>query len=137
MWRAASILFLFVGGFCVGMQVMIGFIAGGGPSDYLRRLAYFTAVAIPFLALGTWLSPGRRWRELGLTILIGAAVCVGSFSVTMFLPDEQGVIMDRSQLTPYLALGPGFANLAALVLAGLLLTFGEGRGFAGTSKRGD
>ena len=117
--RIASLLFLFLGGFGVGMQVMIGFIAGGGAADYAGRLLYFTAIAIPFLALGTWLSPGRRWRELGLTILIGAGVCVGSFSVAIFFPDEQGVLMDRSQLEPYLALGPGFANLALVIAIGL------------------
>ena len=128
MRRVSSFTFLFLGGFGVGLQVMIGFIAGGGTGDYVYRLAYFTAIAAPFLALGTWLSPGRRWRELGLAMLIGAAVCVGSFSVAIFVPDEQGVVIDRSQLRPYLALVPGFANLALVTLAGLLLCLRGGGG---------
>ena len=121
MRRIASLIFLVLGGFGVGMQVMIGFMGGGGAADYAGRLAYFTAIALPFLALGTWLSPAKRWRELGLAILIGAGVCVGSFSTVIFLPDEQGVMIDRAELTPYLALVPGFANLAAVGVIGLLL----------------
>jgi hypothetical protein len=127
--RVASLVFLFLGGFCVGMQVMIAFLAGGGALDYALRLAYFTAVAAPILALGAWLSPGQRWRELGLTMLIGAGVCGGAFSSAIFLPDEHGVMMDRAELTPYLALGPGFANLTLIAGAGLLLYLrgGDGR----------
>jgi hypothetical protein len=130
MRRGLSLLLLVVGGFCVGMQVMIAFIAGGDAADYAGRTAYFTAIAAFFLAFGTWLSPGHRWRELGLAILVGAAVCAGSFSVTIFLPDEQGVVVDKQELVPYLALVPGFANLALLVAMGLALYLRGGRGGA-------
>jgi hypothetical protein len=128
MRRGASIIFLVLGGFCVGMQVMIAFIAGGGTADYAGRLAYFTAIAIPFLALGTWLSTGRRWRALGLAMLIGAGVCVASFGVTIFLPDEGGEVVNRAELTPYLALVPGFVNLALIIAAGALLYVRGGGG---------
>jgi hypothetical protein len=120
--------FFIVGGFCVGMQVLVAFLWPDGAANYALLLAYFTAIAAPFLALGTWLSPGRRWRELGLTILIGAGVCVGSFSTTIFLPDENGVMVDRARLAPYLALAPGYANSVVVFGAGLLLYLRGGGG---------
>ena len=126
--RILSIAFFTIGGFCVGMQVMIAFVEGYGPADYIGRTLYFSAIAALFLAAGTAVSPGRRWRELGLTILIGAAVCVGSFSTVIFLPDEQGVTMDGKELQPYLAMGPGFTNLALLVVLGVLLYVRGGSG---------
>ena len=121
MRRVASLLFLFLGGFGVGMQVMVAFFAIPGGYEYARSLAYFSVIAAAPLAIGTWLSPGRRWRELGLAVLIGAAVCVGSFSVAIFFPDEQGVIMDRRPLAPFVALAPGLANLLLVTAAGLWL----------------
>jgi hypothetical protein len=121
MRRAASALLLVIGGFCVGMQVMIAFIAGGDHGQFVGRWLYFTAIAASFQALAAWASPGRRYREIGLSILIGAAVCVGSFSVAIFLPDEQGTVMELSHLRPYLAVIPGFANLCAVVTTGALL----------------
>ena len=127
MRRGLSILLFAIGGFCVGMQVMIAFVAGGEAADYAGRTAYFSAIAVVFLAFATWASPGLRWRELGLTILIGAAVCVGSFSVTIFLPDEQGVVMETKELVPYLALVPGFLNLALVAAMGSLLYVQGGR----------
>lgn len=133
--RVSSIILLFLGGFCVGMQVMVAFIADKSAAGYSGRTLYFTAIAAAVLALGTWISPGRRWRELGLSILIGAAVCVGSFSVTIFLPDEQGHVMDKGELVPYLALAPGFANLVLITGLGLILFIRGGGGEASTIGR--
>ena len=126
MRRLMSIILLLVGGFCVGMQVMIGFMAiPADPGGKLAPLVTFTMLAIPFLAIGTWLSPGDRMRELGLTLLIGAAVCVGSFSVTLFLPDEQGVVAGIGSLTPYIDTSQGLANLAVIAVLGFLLCFNK------------
>ena len=126
--RVSSIVLLFLGGFCVGMQVMVAFIADKSAAGYSGRTLYFTAIAAAVLALGTWASPGRRWRELGLAMLIGAGVCVASFSTAIFMPDEQGRMMDKGELVPYLALGPGFANLGLVVGLGLILYIRGGGG---------
>jgi hypothetical protein len=37
-------------------------------------VAIFAVFAAPFLLIGTWVSPGRRWAELGLTLMISAGV---------------------------------------------------------------
>jgi hypothetical protein len=133
MRRLGANLFFVLGGFCVGMQVMVAFIAGDpGLADDVGRIVYFSAIAVPFLALGTWLSPGRRWRELGLTLLIGAAVCVGSFSAVLLVPDEQGFVPHLEEV-PFTALVPGFTNLALLLAIGLLLYL-RGGAFAGQSN---
>jgi hypothetical protein len=126
MRRLMSIILFLVGGFCVGMQVMIGFMAiPPDPGGKLPPLVTFTALAVPFLAIATWLSPGDRMRELGLTVLIGAAVCVGSFSITIFTPNEQGVVPGMGSLTPYVDTGQGLANLAVIAILGFLLYFSK------------
>ncbi len=126
--RTLSILLFLLGGFCVGMEVMAAFMIGPATADYINRTAYFSAIAAVFLVLGTWSSPGQRWRELGLTILLGAAVCVASFSTALFLPDERGIVADTSELEPYLALGAGFTNLALITAAGCILYVRGGGG---------
>jgi len=126
MRRLISIILLLVGGFCVGMQVMIGFMAiPPDPDGSLPPLVTFTALPIPFLAIGTWLSPGDRMRELGLTVLIGAAVYVGSFSISLFTPDEAGVVPGMESLTPYVDRAQGLANLSVIAILGLLLYFNK------------
>jgi hypothetical protein len=123
MRRIASIILFIIGGFCVGMQVMIAFIAGGGPDDYAGRWAYFTAIAALFLALATWASPGQRWRELGLSMLIGAAVCVGSFAITITATPEEGGTGGIGPLEGYVDWTRGWVNVGAIVIAGAALYF--------------
>jgi len=123
MRRWASIVLFVIGGFCVGMQVMIGFMHV--PADYPGRelppLVEFTAIPIPFLAAGTWLSPGRRWRELGMTMLIGAAVCVGSFAITIGSPVEEGGTGGLGPLAGYVDWTQGWVNAAVVATTGLAL----------------
>ena len=124
MRRVMSIILFVVGGFCVGMQVMIGFMAvPPDPDGSLPPLITFTAIALPFLALGTWLSPGRRWRELGMTMLIGGAVCVGSFAVTLAAPVDDGGTGGLGPLQGYVDWVQGWTNVAVIAFAGLTLMF--------------
>ena len=128
MRRAASVILFVIGGFCVGMQVMIGFLLV--PPEYAGEqppILQFTAIALLFLAPATWLSPGRRWRELGLSMLIGAAVCVGSFAVTISAPVEEGGTGGLGPLTGYVDWTQGWANVGAIALAGFYLMFAAGR----------
>jgi hypothetical protein len=111
---------LMVAGLLVGVQVLIGFLAG--TFGDLGLLAYFTAVALPFLVLGAFITPGDWPREVAITILTGATVCVGSFSVVLFVPDESGATV-KLEAVPISALSTGFLNLALIILAGLLLLF--------------
>jgi hypothetical protein len=128
MRRWVSISLFVIGGFCVGMQVMVAFLKI--PPEYpgqVPPILYFAAIAVPFLAAGTWLSPGRRWRELGLTLLIGAAVCLGSFAITIAAPAEEGGTAGLGPLVGYVDWAQGWANAAAIAIAGLLLMFALGR----------
>ena len=131
MRRWASIILFVIGGFCVGMQVMIAFMKI--PPDYPRGvppILYFGAIAALFLIPATWLSPARRWRELGLTMLIGAAVCIGSFAISIAAPVEEGGVGGLGELEGYVDWTQGWANLAVIAIAGLLLMVVRGRNWA-------
>jgi len=125
MRRWASIGLFVVGGFCVGMQVMIAFmrIPPEFP-DKLPPIVEFTAIPFLFLVPATWLSPGKRWRELGMTMLIGEAVCVGSFAITLLSPVDEGGVGGIGPLKGYVDWTQGWINVAAITIAGLLLMFG-------------
>ncbi|HEV2866350.1 MAG TPA: hypothetical protein VGX37_07530 [Allosphingosinicella sp.] len=109
-----------IAGLLVGVQVLIGFLAG--IFGDVGILAYFTAVALPFLVLGAFVTPGDWPREVAITMLAGATVCVGSFSIVLFLPDESGATL-KLEAVPLSALSTGFVNLVLVFIAGLLLLF--------------
>ena len=131
MRRGASILLFVIGGFCVGMQVMIAFMKV--PPDYPNQLPpifLFTSVAALFLIPATWLSPGRRWWELGVTMLAGMAVCVGSFAITISATPEEGGTGGLGPLEGYVDWTQGWTNVAAIAVAGLSMMFVRGREWA-------
>ena len=131
MRRGLSAILFVIGGFCVGMQVMIAFL--DVPPDYpgqVPPILYFGAIAALFLIPATWLSPGRRWRELGLTLLVGAAVCVGTFAISIGAPVEEGGVGGIGPLEGYVDWAQGWANVAAIAIAGLLLMLVKGRDWA-------
>ena len=125
MRRWASIILFVVGGFCVGMQVMIAFMkAPPGYSPQVPPILYFSAIALLFLMPATWLSPGRRWRELGVTMLTGAAICIGSFAVTLTgRPEDNGFGGGGGlgQLEGYVDWAQGWTNVAVIAVAALLM----------------
>src|SRR6185369_11776712 len=97
----------------------------------LSPLLEFTAIAALFLIPATWLSPGRRWRELGMAMLIGEAVCIGSFAVTLAAPVEEGGVGGLGPLKGYVDWTQGWLNAGAIAAAGLLLMFVGGKGAEG------
>ena len=122
MRRASSIILFVIGGFCVGMQVLIAFMHV--PPDYpgqIPPIIYFAAIAALFLIPATALSPGRRWRELGMTMLIGAATCIGSFAITISAKPEEGGTGGIGPLEGYVDWTQGWVNVAAIAIGGLLL----------------
>lgn len=131
MRRWVSIILFVIGGFCVGMQVMIGFMKI--PPDYPREmppLIQFTAIALLFLIPATWLSPGRRLWELGVTMLAGAAVCVGSFGITITATPEEGGTGGLGPLEGYVDWAQGWTNVGLIAVAGLMMMFVRGRDWA-------
>ena len=124
MRRALSIVLFVIGGFCVGMQVMIAFMKiPPGYADKQPPLILFTAIALLFLIPATWASPGRRWRELGLTMLVGAAVCVGSFAVTIAAPVAEGGTGGLGSIEGYVDWTQGWINVAVIAVAGIAMMF--------------
>lgn len=142
MRRTASYFLFILGGFFVAVQVFVGLglldrVPGIG--DDAARLAWFMAVALPFLLLGAWLSPGERWRELGRTLLVGIAVALFGFASVLFPPGPGG----SPELAPYaaqLTWASGIPNLLLVGAAGSLLLYRNGAGrrrsAAGTLLRG-
>ena len=120
MRRVSSVAMFLIAGLLVGVQVMIAFLAG--TLGDMGSLAYFTAITAPFLALGAWLTPGNRSREVAITLLAGASVCVASFGFALFVPDETGSLI-RLEKVPASAFTTGFVNLALVYAGGLLLLF--------------
>ena len=128
MRRTASYFLFIVGGYFVSVQVFIGLglldiVPGTG--DDVARLAKIMGVALPFLLLGTWLSPGERWRELGRTLLIGIGVALFGFVTVLFppgLPDGPGLAPYAAELT----WASGLPNLLLVGAAGSLLLYRNG-----------
>lgn len=112
-------MLLVLGGWMLTGEVLIAFFDfEPGSSDNLIMIGIMAGVAAVPLLLGTLASPVNRWRELGLTLLIGAglglAMCVAMGAFLMD-PTMQRYMPPPPQLT----VAPiwGAANL--LVVAGL------------------
>jgi hypothetical protein len=127
--RIVSILLFAFGGWMLTTELAIAFLdmePGIGDNALLIVfVAFFTVIP---LMLAAWASPGKRWRELGLTTLI--AVGVGLLcGVTM-----AAVLMDPGfkpfmPPMPKIAIAPiaGAVNLLIVAAVGALL-YRTGRG---------
>jgi hypothetical protein len=75
---------LVIGGYLLASELMIAWFDFEGPEGQLAAAAIMVMLAAPFLLLGTWASPGNRLAELGLTLMIVAAVG-GAMALIMFV----------------------------------------------------
>jgi cation transport ATPase len=123
MRRVLSILLFVFGGWMLMSEAITAFFdAEPGLADSAFLVAIFAVIAGLPLLLGAWASPGERWRELGLTILIatGTALICGICTVVVlsdpgmkqFLPP-----MPKINFAPAV----GAVNLFALAVLGWLL----------------
>src|SRR5205085_4447748 len=66
-----------LGGWVLMTEMIVAFLdmkmGAGGTVTMIIIFVLFSAL---FLLPGAWASPGRRWRELGLTILIACGVSI-------------------------------------------------------------
>ena len=77
MRRVVSIILFVLGGWILSSEVLMAWIdAGEGANAQIVMLCVIAAFAAPFLLLGTWVSPGNRLAELGLTVVIVAGIGV-------------------------------------------------------------
>jgi len=74
MRRGCSVILFILGGWILASVGVVGLIPADEQISPWAMVAVFGAVASPFLLLGTWMSPGRRLAELGLTLMIAAGV---------------------------------------------------------------
>jgi hypothetical protein len=123
MRRAVSILLFVLGGWMLMSEAAITFVdlqlGIGGEATVMGLFALIAAVP---LLLGAWASPGRRWQELGLTILIaaGAALFSGLSMVAIFLDPGAKPFLPP---LPNIGLAPvaGAVNLLVVATIGWLL----------------
>lgn len=127
MRRVISVIFLALGGWVLMAELLLAFI------DFAPKLSGAQAVVALFalgiagvpLALGVLLSPGERWRELGLTILLamGAALFCGLSIAAILMDPGFKPFMPLMPPMPNVALAPivGAINLLVLLAAGWLL----------------
>jgi len=74
MRRGCSIALFVAGGWTLSSVAMIGLIPEDEALPRWAMVAIFAIFAAPFLLAATWLSPGKRLAELGLTLMITAGV---------------------------------------------------------------
>jgi hypothetical protein len=131
MRRVLSIVFLVLGGWLLMGEPLIAFMdlgAGAQPAMPFVLLGVLVFAAVP-LAIGAALSPGKRRRELGLTILIatGAAVFSGISLAAVLADPGFRQFMPLLPPMPKIVLAPvsGALNLVVLTAIGWWLYRGS------------
>ena len=77
MRRTVSVILFILGGWILAAEVMMAFIdLRFGVGAQLAMIGIYSAFALPFLLLAMWASPGNRFSDIGLTIMIAAGVGV-------------------------------------------------------------
>lgn len=125
--RFFSIVFFVLGGWMLMGEVIVAFLdIEPGAVDNIGVIAVVAIFVLPLLLIGTWVSPGGRRRELGLTILIAVAFALfGGLSVllTMVDPTMRAALppMPNIKLVPVV----GIANMLLLAALGWWLYRGK------------
>lgn len=123
MRRFFSVLFFVLGGWILSAQLMLAFLdLQMGTATQLAVAAFTLLSALPFLLLGAWISPGQRWRELGLTLLIIAGIASFSgLSTLLVMLDPK--FMRLMPPMPDIELSPvtGLVNVGLVAGVGLWL----------------
>lgn len=121
--RVLSVLLFAFGGWMLVSEVIVAFLdMGPGVGDSAVLVGIFVVLAGLPLLLGAWASPGRRWRELGLTMLIAIGLAIFSAISTVVVLADPGM---KPFLPPMpkiqFALVVGAANALAIAALGWLL----------------
>jgi len=123
MRRFISIVLFVLGGWLAMSQTVAAFMdVEAGLADNLILTAFFALFAAPLLLLGAWASPGRRWSELGLTLLIAAGF--GAFcGLATLLVFNDPKFMELMEVTaepmPQIDLAPVFGVANMILVAAL------------------
>jgi hypothetical protein len=133
MRRTASVILFIFGAWLLACGVMIaGFDFDGRPIVGLGSAGILAGVAAPFLLVGSLVSPGNRLADLGMTLMIAAAIGGGLGLMTFGTLNDPNFkqLMPPGQQLPILhfALIPGAAVVLIVAGAGFALWwFGRSR----------
>ncbi|QIK79046.1 hypothetical protein G7077_09220 [Sphingomonas piscis] len=118
--RMTSIILLFLGGWLLSGEAMIAWIdAGAGLGIALGVMLFMSLFALAFLLLGAWASPGARWADLGLTLMIVAAFTLfaGVTTAIVFLDPTAKPFLPPEM--PDLSFNPVLGTLNLLLIGGI------------------
>lgn len=126
MRRTLSVILFIFGAWVLASEIMIMFIdVGQPPATALAMVGILLAASSPFLLLGTWASPGNRFSDLGITMVIAAGVGGGcALAVFLMLNDRNFLSLlplESPARNMHFVLFPGVVNLVVIAAAGSLL----------------
>lgn len=76
MRRGCSVSLFVIGGWLLSTVAIVGLMPEDEIISRWAMVGIFAFIAAPFLLAATWVSPGRRLAELGLTLMITAGVAM-------------------------------------------------------------
>lgn len=120
MRRGCSVILFVLGGWILAGVGVVGLMPPDEQISPWAMVAIFGAVAAPFLLIGTWMSPGKRLAELGLTLMISAGVAL------MVVITMAAVSLDPAIQRLMEAPMPAFDFTSPAMIASLLLIGGGG-----------
>lgn len=123
MRRAISAIFFVIGGWLLTGEPVVAFMDMGPDlrsAAPILWLIFFVMAAVP-LGIAVATSPGERWRELGLTILIacGAGVFAGISALAMFTDPGFKQFLPLLPPMPKIGIAPVVGTINLAVVAGL------------------
>jgi cation transport ATPase len=120
MRRFISVLLFVLGGWMVMTQLMTAFVdIEPGLADNLLMTAICAVLAVPLLLLGAWASPGRRWHELGLTLLIAAGISTFCGLAMLLVLNDPKFMELMPQPLPDIDLALAFGAVNLMLIAAL------------------
>lgn len=120
MRRGCSIILLVLGGWFLSTIGIIGMFQDDEGVSPWMFVAVLAAFATPFLLVGAWISPGRRFAELGLTLIISAGVAL--FMVLAMIAVSLDEAFQRMMPEPL----PPFDFTSPAMIVSLLMIGGSG-----------
>lgn len=123
MRRAISAIFFVIGGWLLSGEPFVAFIDVGPElrsAAPILWLIFFVMAAVP-LGIAVATSPGERWRELGLTILIacGVGTFAGISVLAMFTDPGFKQFLPLLPPMPKIGIAPLVGTLNLTVISGV------------------
>lgn len=121
MRRVASVILFVLGGWMLTTESAVAWLdmEQGMAAQFFTLAIFLVLAAIP-LVLGTWASPGNRWADLGLTLMITAGVTAFVAVAILLAMNDPAVakMMPPDRPLPDIAINPVFGFINLLLIAG-------------------